>query len=156
MSIQNKSRKILFLGLLFPMLALFGCPPPRQIQTQTKQKPGMYDLTGWNNAGVSSYTNKTFTGIDIEGKVGYRLEVGGPRAQCVSPSNKWTASIKIISGKLPPGMEFESLDIKGIPTKRGNYIVILELGAIRCNDFSYLSHTQELRFHIGGVGIVND
>lgn len=154
MSIQNQNCKILFMCFLFPMLVMVSCSLPKPTQSQTKQKPGLTYPSGWNNAFVSGDIN-VFYGIDIEGKVGYRLEVSGPRANCVSPSNKWTGNIKIVSGQLPPGMDFDGFDIKGIPTKRGNYIVVLELYNIKCNDTNYGSKKQELRFHIGGVGIVN-
>ncbi len=155
MSIQYQGNKILFMCLLFSITFLTACPIQKQTQTQAKQKPGLTYPAGWNNAFVSGDIN-VFYGIDIEGKVGYRLEVSGPRAKCVSPSNQWTGNIRIVSGQLPPGMGFEGFDIKGIPTKRGNYIVVLELYNVKCNDNYYGAKKQELRFHIGGVGIVND
>lgn len=156
MSIQNPNCKFLFLCSLLPMLMLVGCALPKQTQALKKQT-GLQSIIGWNNAGVSSYTNKTLYGIDIEGKVGYRLEVSAPTANCVSPSKKWTGYHKIVSGQLPPGLDFnETSWIKGIPTKRGNYIVVLELYDIKCNDINYGAYKQELRFHITGVGIVND
>ena len=153
MPIQNKNCKLLFLCLLFPLLVLVGCGVPKQ--AQTKQEPGLYIMQGWNYT-TPNHVTKTFYGIDIEGKVGYRLEVSPPTGHCVSPSKKWNASIKIVSGQLPPGMDFEGYNIKGIPTKRGNYIVVLELYDNYCNDTNYGSYKQELRFHITGVGIVND
>jgi len=142
--------------LLFSMSFLAGCALPKPIQSQAKEKPGLHSLTGWNAAGRNDI-DKTFTGKDIEGKVGYRLEVSAPTANCVSPSKKWTGYHKIVSGQLPPGLDFnETSWIKGIPTKRGNYIVVLELYDIKCNDSYYGPYKQELRFHITGVGIVND
>ncbi len=155
MSIQQQNCKPRFLYLFFPLMGLVGCALPKTTQTQTTQKPGLYIATGWNNSTVN-YVSKSFYGIDIEGKVGYRLEVLPPTGHCVSPSKKWNAGIKIVSGQLPPGMDFEGYYIRGIPTKRGNYIVVLELYDNLCNDTYYGSYKQELRFHIGGVGIVND
>ena len=156
MSIQNKSRKILFLGLLLPMLALLGCPPPGKIQTQTKQKPGLYGLTGWNGAWMNPSTDVA-NPIEIDGKVGYKLELAGPTANCVSPSKKWTSYTRIISGEFPPGIYIEEgTSIRGTPEKRGHYIAVVEKYGIRCNDLDYGSMKQELRFHITGSGIVND
>ncbi|MBK9570316.1 MAG: hypothetical protein IPO53_10680 [Chitinophagaceae bacterium] len=102
------------------MLVMVSCSLPKPAQSQTKQKPGLTYPSGWNNAFVSGDIN-VFYGIDIDGKVGYRLEVSGPRANCVSPSNKWTGNIKIVSGQLPPGMDFEGFDIKEFQQKRKLY-----------------------------------
>ncbi|HMK27600.1 MAG TPA: hypothetical protein VK483_16325 [Chitinophagaceae bacterium] len=143
------------MGLLFSMTFLVGCSHPKQTQTQTKQKPGLYSLTGWNHAWMNTSTNVA-NGIDVEGRVGYPLEVAAPTANCGSPTKNWTGYHRIISGELPPGIDIEEAStIKGIPTKRGHYIVVLELYEIKCNDMDYGSMKQELRFHITGSGIVD-
>ncbi|HXZ67609.1 MAG TPA: hypothetical protein VEH07_03380, partial [Alphaproteobacteria bacterium] len=84
-----------------------------------KQKSKLYDVTEWNN-GVG----------DINGEVGHRLYVEGPRATCVNQNGEFLSSDAhrgIVSGILPPGLSFEPNDnaIAGIPTDRGHWIVRL-------------------------------
>lgn len=124
--------------------------------TTTKQKPGLYGLTGWNGAWLNPSTDVA-NAIEIDGNVGYKLELAGPTANCVSPSKKWVAYTRIISGEFPPGIYIEEgTSIRGTPEKRGHYIAVVEKYGIKCNDMDYGSIKQELRFHIIGSGIVND
>ena len=156
MTIQIQSCKTLFVCFLFPILVLVGCGLPKPTQTQGKQKPGLYGLTGWNDAWMNPATDVA-NPIEIDGKVGYKLELAGPTANCVSPSKKWTSYIRIISGEFPPGIYIEEgTSIRGTPEKRGHYIAVVEMYGIKCNDMDYGSMKQELRFHITGSGIVND
>ena len=131
------------------MLVSPSCVVPKQ--AQTKQALGLYGLTGWN-ASLLGANNET-AGIDINGEIGHYLFVLAPTAKCVSVSGNWTGYPKIISGKLPPGIEFDmSNRIKGVPTERGHYILKIEMNTIKCNDSSYKGITQVLRFHIMSKG----
>jgi hypothetical protein len=108
-----------------------------------QRAPGFYNFTGWND-----WT------ADINGEVGNRLYVNGPRALC-HPSRSWRADKRIVSGELPPGLNFASGDdIQGIPTQRGHWIVNLETYNVECQGNNYKGFTQELRFHITGSGRV--
>ena len=124
---------------------ILGCAgvaaPPRA----AAEAPGMYNLTGWNG----------WVG-DINGEVGHRLFVDGPRARMVPPPNDWSASYRIVSGSLPPGVHFAKTAkaIEGIPEKRGHWVVVLELYDVSSRGQSYKGLTQELRFHITGTGAV--
>jgi hypothetical protein len=120
--------------------------------------PGLYDLTGWGGNSVSydSQRRADVAALDINGEVGHPIYQSGPVARCV-PGPNWSNSQRIVSGSLPPGVDFEvsTKAIQGIPTERGHWIVKVELYAIRCNyDTSIVGFTQELRFHITGTGKV--
>lgn len=126
---------------------LLACASAPQTRVES---PGLYwyDAYGWN------YNNQ-----DINGEVGHRLYVSGPRRNCVTSAGKnqpWSASYRIISGALPPGLEFESgsSGIEGIPRERGHWIVKLELYNLKCGENDYKGFEQELRFHITGTGKV--
>jgi len=143
----------------FVLFFLSGCIPNNQYQPTTKtKKTGFYNITGWNNSHCYFPGKKlgSCTSRDIDGKVGYQMYVGGLRANC-EPGGSWTTSKKIItSGSLPPGLSFDGWKsiIKGIPQKRGHWIVRLKVEHLYCNDVSYYGVEQELRFHITGSGKV--
>lgn len=127
--------------LVAAVLGVIGCadlmtPPPPQ--------SGLYNLTGWNQ-----WT------ADINGEVGYPLNIGAPTANC-RPSRNWTLRAEIVSGQLPPGIEMRYSDyqISGIPTDRGHYIVMMRVYDVQCEGKYYEGFTQELRFHITGSGRV--
>ena len=140
------------------MVFLAGCVPadPYTPATKTK-KAGLYNITGWNSASCYFPSGKlgTCTGKDIDAKVGYQLYIGGLRANC-EPSGNWNTSKKmIVSGTLPPGLSFQSGSIiKGIPEKRGHWIVKLKVEHLYCGGTSYYGLTQELRIHVTGSGKV--
>ncbi len=139
-------------------IIMTGCMTTTKTIKPTSKAPGLYGLTGWNNSYMNPSTNEAI-GIDIECKASYRMNtITGPTANCVSPSKRWEGNHRILSGEFPPGVGFEepSDRIVGIPTKRGNWVVVLELYNIKCNDVSYMSMKQEIRFHIGGSRVVND
>jgi hypothetical protein len=108
-------------------------------------EPGFYGFsTQWN-----------YGRDDISGEMGHPVDVDGPRARCVP--GDWRGRTTIVSGKLPDGLALEAGDnIKGIPTKRGHWIVTLRLDDITCNGVRYerSSFEQQLRFHITGTGEV--
>ena len=90
----------------------------------TPTKPGFYGITSYWNAGTG----------DIDGDVGYRLYINGPRARCITCTNcapgTWSGNSSVISGNFPPGLSFASdgtSKIEGIPTERGNWIVKLKM-----------------------------
>lgn len=148
-------RHITILTLLF-LVVLFGCMTPKQ--TAASKENGLYNLVGWNGAYVGNGSG-TAIAIDIDGKVGYELNVSSPTARCVPiTSVGWSANHGIVSGTLPPGLSFVqgTSSIRGIPTKRGHFIVKLSFRNVSCNGKSYMGFEQELRFHIGGSGIVNE
>lgn len=124
---------------------LLACAPAH---TTRSEEPGFYGITSrWNNG----YE-------DVNGEVGHRLYVDGPRAKCL-PSHNWSANTRIISGSLPPGTDFQSNSsgIEGIPTERGHWVVKLKMDNITCEGMNYdqcCSFEQELRFHITGTGKV--
>jgi hypothetical protein len=135
-----------------------ACMTTQKTIKPTAKSPGLYGLTGWNGSYMNPATNEA-TGIDIECKASYRINmISGPTANCVSPSKSWSARHRIISGEFPPGIAFDepSDRIAGIPTKRGNWVVVIELYEIKCNDTNYMSMKQEIRFHISGSRVVND
>jgi hypothetical protein len=148
---------------LATILSLVACiPGPGSSYHQ--ENPGMYGLTGW--FGQDAWYNRDRQiniagGVDINGEVGHPLYVGGPRARCTGPGGSnpgWSASHRVTSGELPPGIDFESNSsgLQGIPTERGHWIVQLELDNVTCNGTTYAGVTQELRFHISGTGRVHD
>lgn len=154
MSLQNQSLNAKRIFLLLPLFSSMGCSTPQQ--AKGSKKPGLYGLTGWNGAWMDPSTDVA-NPIEIEGKVGYRLELAGPTANCISPSRKWTSYTRIISGEFPPGIYIEEgTAIRGTPEKRGHFIAVVEKYGIRCNEADYGSVRQELRFHITGSGIVNE
>jgi hypothetical protein len=99
---------------------------------------------------------------DVDGEVGHRIFVAGPRARCLpeGPGGGWSAALDVVSGSLPPGLTFAGGsyfgDIEGIPTERGHWVVKLKLYEFTCGRKSYpqVDFTQELRFHITGTGKV--
>ena len=121
------------------MIGLAGCGSMGDVP----DPPGLYGLTGWN-----------YWTADINGEVGHRLFVQGPTARC-EPSRKWDTQYRVLSGKLPPGMDIlNSLDIVGIPEDRGHWIVRLQIYDVECGGNYYQGFDQELRFHITGSGRV--
>ena len=116
------------------------------------------NIQGWNYApvffsGVSGQEGDV-SGVDIDGEVGHPLYVNGPQALC-EPSRKWTLSVKIEKGELPPGMAFdEHFGITGIPTERGHWIVTIRAYDFVCEGTTYMGFTQQVRFHITGSGKV--
>ena len=120
---------------------------------------------GWNNAYLTPDNQKdgTAPGTDIDGKVGYPLNVDTPRAACRENAKDdtfitWIYNPTITSGTLPPGVAFgdsnAGFPITGIPTQRGHYIVTVASGPINCNGETFNGFTQQLRFHITGSGEV--
>jgi hypothetical protein len=139
--------RIGMIALLSVSLMISGCVPAgytNQHNNAGPTKPGLYGLTGWNG-GIP----------DINAEVGHPYTVYGPRANCV-PSRNWNGNARIVSGQLPPGMEFnyQDMSIGGIPTERGHWIVKVELSNIICGGNSYQGLTQDLRFHVTGSGKV--
>lgn len=67
---------------------------------------------------------------DVNGQVGYPLEINGPSFDC--PSG-WTADMGVDSGTLPPGMTLDGHgNITGTPTERGHWAVVMKLANITC------------------------
>jgi hypothetical protein len=102
---------------------------------------------------------------DIQGEVGYPLTVRAPIGVCNGVWGRgYTASYRIVSGQLPPGLHFQCDNgqwsgglcpsIIGIPTERGHWIVNIELYDVQCGGHFYEGFVQELRFHISGSGKV--
>ncbi len=150
------TKALIFAGFL--MFFVAGCVPANEYAPVTKtKKAGLYNITGWNSASCYFPSGKlgSCSSKDIDAKVGYQLYIGGLRANC-EPSGNWSTSKKIItSGSLPPGMSFESGSvIKGIPEKRGHWIVKLKVENLYCGGTSYYGLTQELRIHVTGSGKV--
>ena len=120
------------------------------------------NIKGWNYTdvyfdGISGHEG-TVSGIDIDGEVGHPVTVGSPTANC-QPGGNWTLDIDIASGVLPPGLALSSKSgeygvIKGIPTKRGHWIVEMHAYDFTCEGNSYMGFKQQLRFHIKGTGRV--
>jgi hypothetical protein len=120
------------------------------------------NVKGWNYAstfyeGVQGKEG-TASDVDIDGEVGHPVYVSSPTALC-EPSRSWNLSIEVASGVLPPGLELirEGSDygaIKGIPTKRGHWIVTMHAYDLKCEGGNYMGFTQQLRFHISGTGEV--
>jgi hypothetical protein len=93
---------------------------------------------------------------DIDGKVGYPLNVDGPTAQGCAGS--WSSRPHVAEGSLPPGMSLQNnSDVSGIPTERGHWIVTMEMSNIACGGQAYplMTFKQQLRFHITGTGEVH-
>lgn len=152
MSQHKQTSKFFLRYLLFLLFFLIVLIIPGL--AQKKQKPGLYDLTGWNGAWVNTSTNVA-NSITINGEVGYQLELAQPTANCISPTKTWTSLLRIISGQFPPGIYIEGASIKGTPEQRGHYIIEIENYDIKCNDTDYGTMRQELRFHITGSGKVS-
>jgi hypothetical protein len=118
-----------------------------------------YQEYRWRCAGSSGCTTGS-SGDDINGEVGYPMELFGPTAVCNDYKDPWTASHRIVSGAFPPGIDWgkncvDAHCIGGIPTERGHWIVRLELYDVQCGGQFYKGFEQELRFHISGSGKVN-
>lgn len=158
-NIINKGLAKILILASFSLIFLSGCIPNNQYQPATKtKKPGLYNITGWNYSNCYFPSKKlgTCSSKDIDGKVGYELYVGGLRANCV-PSGKWsTSGSRITSGTLPPGLTFEKGKsvIRGIPEKRGHWIIHIKVDNLYCGGTSYYGLEQDLRFHISGSGKV--
>lgn len=90
----------------------------------------------------------------INGEVGHELWISGPRANC--SGGNWQGSYSIVSGELPPGLTMNprTLEISGVPTERGHWIVTLKDDPLYCGGSRYWGFTQKLFFHIGGSGKV--
>jgi len=139
------------------IVSIFACVSSQRAPKPVKEKPGMYNLRGWQ--GQSTYfdgNTNVATGVDIDGEVGHPLSVSTPTARC-APTGNWNfGTISYVSGSLPPGITLERLAaISGIPTERGHWIVKLRMNSISCEGGTY-SLEQELRFHITGSGRVNN
>lgn len=124
--------------------------------------PGLSSLFGWGNrynpdwGADTPAINGFAVDKDIDGKVGYPLHVNGPSAVC-RPAGGFTGYPSVVKGVLPPGLNFQGGEIKGIPTERGNWIVTVALSGITCNGSAYKGYErfeQQLRFHITGSGVV--
>lgn len=120
---------------------------------------GLKLFGGWNQAAIR---NDSAKGVcvaavkGINGEVGRRLVVSGPTASC-TPDPNWAGTPRIISGDLPPGMNFDSkLGIKGTPREKGDWIVQVELKDLQCNGVTYMGFSQELRFHISDSAKVTE
>jgi len=159
---RNSISKVFVKALIFAgflMFFLTGCVPANEYTPVTKtKKAGLYNITGWNSAHCyfpSSTKIGSCSGVDINAKVGYKLYVGGLRANC-EPGGNWSTSRRILaSGTLPPGMSFQDGSIiKGIPEKRGHWIVRIKVENLYCGGKSYYGLEQELRFHVTGSGKV--
>ena len=120
------------------------------------------NIKGWNHTEVwfsgASGEEGNVSGIDIDGEVGHPVHVGSPRANC-EPGGDWTLSVEVQSGTLPPGLSLSTRSgeygqIKGIPTKRGHWIVEMRAYNLKCLGKNYMGFTQQLRFHISGSGRV--
>jgi hypothetical protein len=119
------------------IIACASTPQERQ------RSPGLYNLTGWNH----------WNG-DANGEVGHQVYISGPTALC-APSRRWSSSMQILSGSLPPGLSMDSgYNITGIPTRRGHWILKLKLYDVECGGSQYRGFTQDLRIHIAGSGRV--
>jgi hypothetical protein len=151
--------------ILIVFLFSLHCAPAKQ--AQKVEAPGLYNMTGWNGAYIV-YPNGvdygTASGIDIECKKGYPVNVSAPSARAVGGSNKWNSTNNIVNNKLPPGLSFTATGgITGIPTERGHFIVTVEMTNIYVDGYPpggtgkkyYKSFRQELRFHVSGSGNVN-
>lgn len=138
--------------IIFSMMFFASTAPKSTYKTNTN--PGFYGVTTWWNNGSN----------DVNGEVGHRLYVDGPRAKCIECKNcsagSWTSNWMIVSGSFPPGLSWgDAASISGIPTERGHWIVKVKLYNIKCNGGDYdacCSFSQELRFHITGTGRVNN
>src|SRR5437763_14264278 len=90
------------LGKIFPIVAavilifcLFGCETPSEQNTSEAEKPGLYNLHGWDYKSYHAYNNQA-DDADIDGKIGYPLTVGYPTARAV-PGGNWTYNYEILS-----------------------------------------------------------
>jgi len=153
--VTNKSKIVrLFLCLSLLCIGTFGFQ-----QAARSKEAGLHNIKGWNFASCyfPSGSLGTCSGQDIDGKVGYPLFVNSPRANC-KPGGDWSMSNATISGTLPPGLTMLSAPshIKGIPEKRGHWIVHIKVDHLYCNGESFYGIEQELRFHITGSGRVHE
>jgi hypothetical protein len=101
--------------------------------------PGLY-LRKWNDGHD-----------DIDGDMGYRLHLEGPR--CIGHTGDWSAKHMIVSGSFPPGIDWSpGSDISGIPTERGTWPVTVRLYDIEYGGtaFPQAAFEQQLLFHIKG------
>ncbi len=122
------------------------------------------NVHGWNYTETYYYgkgegQEGTAGDADINGEVGHPLYVSGPSGSCL-PSHNWTLNMEVATGALPPGLEIVQVGgsdygaIKGIPTKRGHWIVTMHAYNFTCDDKGYMGFTQQVRFHITGTGEV--
>lgn len=108
----------------------------------------LYQSSGWNG----SYM---YGDADIEGRVGYQLEVSGPSISCGGGASP--LGVEVVSGQLPPGLisyvGSQSFGrIGGTPQERGHFITRLRYN-VWCGGGNY-SIEQTVRFHITGSGQV--
>ena len=109
----------------------------------------------WNMS-IYGWNHRRGPDMDIEGQVGYRLQIDGPTIGCDPPRPSWTANFEIVSGVLPPGLTFNSNggSISGVPQQRGHWIVKVSQSNTAACGIHPPDFTQELRFHITGTGKV--
>jgi hypothetical protein len=141
--INNEGAEALVLCAVIAIIGfILACANNR---ATVQESPGWYGITqGWSN-----------WNSDINGEVGHRLDVDGPRGKCL-PSRNWSGNAEIVSGTLPPGLSFgEGSHIVGIPTERGHWVVKARMSNIQCDGKYYKDFEQELRFHISGTGKVH-
>lgn len=135
-----------------------GCATPQQNTYHEPTQPGLYNITGWNNAGVYWPTPGqlgTAPDVDVDGTIGHPFTLWSPSALAI-PTHNWNGQAYVTKGTLPPGLSLGSdLKVTGIPTERGHWIVTLELETLYTNGQSYAGFTQVVRFHITGSGDVN-
>src|SRR6266446_6673307 len=154
------SNRQLYIGIAWTLwLSVTCCGPGYALSELERGMPGFY--TGVFNRWEHRWSDS----FDIDGEVGYRLKVDGFRGTCL-PSNNWSVSYHVISGTLPPGLNWNVPahgDISGIPRKRGNWIVRVAIDSIVCNGVEVLNRfwgpykirdllakPVEIRFHIKG------
>lgn len=140
-----------FVAISLALAAALFAGPVSECGAQTFE-----DIQGWD------YKRAYFPGgqigyvpnAEINGEVGHELWVSGPRANCSTGS--WQGNFSFVSGELPPGlaMNTHTLEISGVPTERGHWIVTLKDDPLYCGGASYWGFTQKLYFHIGGSGKV--
>ena len=107
-----------------------------------KHDPGVHGWD-WGNA-------------DIDADVGHRMSYYVLRVNC-QPTRQWYGDSTVVSGALPPGLEFtNSLVVEGVPRERGHWIIRLHIDNVTCNDqkFPFFTQDRELRFHVSGTGRV--
>lgn len=86
-----------------------------------------------NGEGVS-WLNNLNNGGDVNGQVGYILNLIGPRFNC----SGWSLKVEKISGQLPTGVTLQNNGtISGVPTQSGNWIATIRISNIMCGGFHY-------------------
>jgi len=150
-------------GSILATFALAGCQPTGQ-PTKTRNETGVVYLQGWAKAenSLSGGVNVDFNtdpaycqSADINGEVGMAFGICSPRMTTYPAGADWNASTSLVSGKLPPGLRLDGLNIQGIPTEPGHWVIKLEVNNIRVLGKSIKPFQQELRIHITGSGKVH-